>query len=338
MAFAGKEEGYLREAAITWEDNEHGQGPAGTAVRTRKPAWIKNILKDQRFTPWRARAIARGYASSLALPLIRGNDSFGVLSLYSAEPEKFSQQTFEQYVELADNLAYGIASLRAQEDRNQAEAALRRSQAYLAEGQRLTHMGSWAVNATRQDIVYWSDEQYRLYGFDRKIGLPTFTALLKRIHPEDRPQIQKRVKDSLAGKHDLEGITYRVVLPDGTMKFLRSIADPVVNEAGEVELVGASVDVSEQKRADALLSAEKQILEMIASGAELQGVLQSLCDSVDKQAHNVISTVLLMDPDGKRLWPAAWPRVPEGWSKRVTPCRSVRTSDPAARPPSGNNR
>ena len=321
VAHAGQENGYLQDAAISWGDNDRGYGPSGTALRTGKPAWAKDIRDEQKFASWQERALARGYASSLALPLISRDETFGVLSLYSAEPGKFNEETFEQYLELAENLAYGIATLRTREDRKRTEEALRRSEAYLAEGQRLSHTGSWAWNVARQENVYWSDEQYRIYGFDPQHDPSTYKAAFERIHPEDRPEFLKRLEKALAGKHDFE-VGYRVLLPDGTMKHLQTVGHPVLNDAGEVEeLVGTGVDVTEQKRAEGLLSAEKRALEMIAAGAELKDVLQSVCDAMDAHGHNLISSVLLMDPDGKQLWPAAGRRVPLNWSAAITPLK-----------------
>jgi formate hydrogenlyase transcriptional activator len=250
MAYAGVEDGYLQGLEVTWADNERGQGPSGTAVRTGKPSWAKNIREDKKLTPWQQHAVARGYASSLSLPLKRGEETFGVLSLYSEEPEKFNEQSFEQYVELAENLAYGIATLRTREERKRAEEALRRSQAYLEEGQRLTHTGSWAWNVKRQENVYWSDEQYRIYGFDPARDSSTYREAFERIHPDDRPEFLERLAKALAGKHDFE-YDYRVVLPDGTTKYVKTVGHPVLNEAGEVEeLVGTGVDVTEQRLAD----------------------------------------------------------------------------------------
>jgi len=321
VACAGQEDGYLQGITVTWPDNELGQGPSGTTIRTGIPSWARNIRNEERYSPWRERAIAHGYASVLGLPLARGNDTFGVLCLYSAEPNKFNEESFEQYVELADNLAYGVTTLRTREERKRAEEALQRSQAYLEEGQRLAHTGSWAWDVVRQENIYWSDEQYRIYGFDPKCDPSTYMAAFQRIHPEDQPEFLKRLEKSIAGKHDFK-LEYRVLLPNGTMKYVQTVGHPVLNDVGEVvELVGTGVDITEQKRAGALLSAEKRILEMIAAGEELKGVLQSLCDAVDEQAHNLISTVLLMDPDGERLWPAAGRRVPKGWTAAITPLK-----------------
>jgi two-component system cell cycle sensor histidine kinase/response regulator CckA len=95
VACAGHEDGYLQGITVTWADNELGQGPSGTTVRTGIPSWARNIRDEERYSPWLERAIAHGYASVLGLPLARGNDTFGVLCLYSAEANKFNEESFE---------------------------------------------------------------------------------------------------------------------------------------------------------------------------------------------------------------------------------------------------
>src|ERR1700720_3959454 len=319
VAHAGQEHGYLSGVAATWADDERGQGPSGTALRTGKPAWAKNIREEQKFTPWRERALAHGYASLLSLPLASGAKTFGVLSLYSAETGKFNENTFERYVELAENLAFGISTIRTREERKRSDEALRRSQAYLAEGQRLSHTGSWAWNVARQENAYWSDEHFRIFGFEPSPDPTTYSQAFRRIHPDDQVEFQHRLDKALTEKRDFE-FEFRLILPDGTMRYIQTVGHPLLNAAGEVEeLVGTGVDVSKQKRAEALLSAEKRLLEKIAAGVELKQVLGSLCAAVAEQAHNLISMVLLLDPDGSRLWPAAGCCAPNEWIAAISP-------------------
>src|SRR6266403_3785587 len=80
-----------------------------------------------------------------------------------------------------------------------------------------------------------------------------------------------------------------------------------------------AMPVIHQKQVESLLVAERRTLEMIAGGASLTDVLEDLCDTIDDQAPEIISSVLLMDPDGERLWPAAGRRVPEGWTDAISP-------------------
>jgi hypothetical protein len=86
-----------------------------------------------------------------------------------------------------------------------------------------------------------------------------------------------------------------------------------------VRWYGTNIDIEKRKRAEVLLAAEKRTLEMIAAGAPLTNILECLCDTIDDHASGIISTVMLMDLDGKHLWPAAGRRVPKEWIAAITP-------------------
>src|SRR5262245_14532864 len=88
---------------------------------------------------------------------------------------------------------------------------------------------------------------------------------------------------------------------------------------GEGKENSASSAPADRKRAQALLSAQRRSLELIAGGASLTAVLEDLCDTIDAQAPEIISSILLMDPNSEQLWPAAGRRVPEGWTRTITP-------------------
>src|SRR5437868_1520906 len=91
---------------------------------------------------------------------------------------------------------------------------LRRSKEYLAEAQRLSHTGSLAFNA--REPVYWSEENFRIWGFNPHLGLPDREALLQRIHPEDRDRVVESVKKAVSQKIDY-AVEFRIVLPEGTV-------------------------------------------------------------------------------------------------------------------------
>ena len=129
VAKAGYGLDYLENARISWsEETARGRGPTGIALRTGKPCWVKDIRTEPSLAPWRAAAIARNYASCVALPLIADGKRIGSLSLYAEETNAFNESTIEQYSDLANNLAYGVAALRTQEERKRAEEALRDSE------------------------------------------------------------------------------------------------------------------------------------------------------------------------------------------------------------------
>jgi PAS domain S-box-containing protein len=128
VARAGYEHGYLEKARITWADTERGRGPTGTAVRTKKPFVIKYVTTDPNFSPWREEALRMGYNSVIGLPLIIDDDAPGVLTIYSEKPDAFDKDEIILLSELADNLAYGIISIRSSIKREEAEDKLRLSE------------------------------------------------------------------------------------------------------------------------------------------------------------------------------------------------------------------
>jgi PAS domain S-box-containing protein len=125
---AGFEYGYLETLNLTWADTERGRGPSGTAIRTGKFSACKNMLTDPQFAPWRAEAIKRGYASSVVFPLFASGEVFGELTIYSREPDPFSEDEIKLLTELSSDLAYGISLLRLREAHAQTEKALQKSE------------------------------------------------------------------------------------------------------------------------------------------------------------------------------------------------------------------
>ena len=138
------------------------------------------------------------------------------------------------------------------EDRKRVESELHRSQAYLEEGQRLSHTGSWAWSASSEE-TYWSQETFRIFGFDPANTKPSFEMFLERIHPEDRPKFDQECKGVTNEKKDGE-LDFRIVLPDGSIKYVHDVGHSVIDESGLVtERFGVCVDMTEQVQARAAL-------------------------------------------------------------------------------------
>src|SRR6267143_820167 len=130
------------------------------------------------------------------------------------------------------------------------EEKLQRSEAYLAEAQRLTHTGSWAWRVPGGGAVHLSEEWYRIYGFDPENGPPAFEEYRQRTHPEDRAKWQGAVDRAIAEKSEYE-VEFRTLLPDGSVKHIRTVGHPVLNASGDlVQFVGSSTDITERKRAE----------------------------------------------------------------------------------------
>ncbi|MGH9403237.1 MAG: PAS domain S-box protein [Terriglobia bacterium] len=128
VAWAGFEEGYTGLVRLRWDESEGGQGPTGAAIRTGKLSQIRDYATDPTVTLWRSEALERGYASSIALPLVHRGKAFGAVSIYAATPNAFDGEAIHLLTDLAENLAYGIATLWAREQRRRAESSLRESE------------------------------------------------------------------------------------------------------------------------------------------------------------------------------------------------------------------
>jgi PAS domain S-box-containing protein len=146
------------------------------------------------------------------------------------------------------------------EERRRAEQALRRSEAYLAEAQRLTQTGSCAIDGTSREILYWSEEMFRLFGFDPQQGLPLWDQWVQRIHPEDRDKFRMAGERTFLEKAHCD-VEFRTVTPDGTVKHIHGIGHPVLSPSGElVQVVGTMVDVTERRRGEESLRRSESYL------------------------------------------------------------------------------
>jgi PAS domain S-box-containing protein len=174
-------------------------------------------------------------------------------------------------------------------ERKQAEEALRRSEGYLAEAQRLTHTGSWAWRVAEGDALHLSEEWYRIYGFDPDEGLSAWEKRLHRTHPEDRAKWQGAVDRAVAEKSDYE-VEFRIVLPDGIVKYIHAVGHPVLNASGDVvQFVGSSMDITEPKRAEEALRQAQADLAHVSRVTTMGELTASLAHEV-KQPITAAST------------------------------------------------
>jgi PAS domain-containing protein len=148
---------------------------------------------------------------------------------------------------------------------------LRRSKAYLTEAQPLSLTGSFGCNPSTGEM-FWSDETFRIYGYDRSIQ-PSVERVLERVHPDDRALVQERIDQAYRDAKDCH-VECRLLLPDDSVKHVRIVAHASTNNLGITEFVGAVMDVTAQRQARAEL--EQAFEEIAKSETELRTIVDAI--------------------------------------------------------------
>jgi PAS domain S-box-containing protein len=249
VAWAGVEDGYLKTGGIVWSDTERGRGPTGTAIRTGKTSQVWDFVTDPTTGPWRQEAARRGYRCSIGLPLKDETGAvFGAFTIYSAEPNSFTPDEIRLLEELAGDLAFGIAVLRARAEHKRTEDALAKEQrlfAYLADNS--------------PDYIYFKDRQSRFIRINaahaRQFGLndpgeavgKTDFDFHGREHAREAYADEQQI---MATGQPIIAKEEREDWPDGRITWQSTTKIPLRDEAGNINgLVGISRDITEHKRA-----------------------------------------------------------------------------------------
>jgi PAS domain S-box-containing protein len=134
-------------------------------------------------------------------------------------------------------------------ERKRVEEELRRSEGFLAEGQKISHTGSWGWNVATGKLA-WSEEHWRIFGFDPNEVEPTFQTFVERVHPNDRTFVQRILDEAIREGSGFD-FEFRIVLPNGAIKWIHGVGRPIVKESDEVdEYIGTAVDITDRKHAE----------------------------------------------------------------------------------------
>jgi PAS domain S-box-containing protein len=247
VAHAGFEEGYLQTASITWADTESGREPTGAAIRTGKPVVARDIQADHSLAPWREEALKRGYASTIALPVLLNAHVLGALTIYAEEPDAFDSEEIQLLTQLSNDLTYGIQALRTGAERNRAEAALRQSETTLRSVLKAAPVGICIM----KDRVSQSanDLWYEIIGYTEAELLGQTTRRLYESE-EEYQRVGRELYTDLP-KRGLTSVETRLRRGDGAFRdviLTTAPLNPYDPSAGDVV---ATHDVTERKRTEA---------------------------------------------------------------------------------------
>ena len=206
---------YLNNIRISWADSEAGHGPTGTSIRTCRTSVNQNYLTSPRMLPWREAAIQRGYQSSISLPLKNGGAAFGSLAIYSAEPCSFFPEEVKLLEEMADDLAFGICTLRAHAQRKAVEDKL----AFLAHHDPLTRLPNRVLLRERFEVAIEraSDDKLAMLFLDLDSFKEINDSLGHALGDELLVSVSKRLQQCLDINHTISregGDEFVVLLPN----------------------------------------------------------------------------------------------------------------------------
>ena len=171
-------------------------------------------------------------------------------------------------------------------ERKEAENALRQSEMYQAEAQRLSHTGSFGWGAGSGEII-WSEETFRIFGFDKAPSIK-FATVMQRVHPDDRARVQRTIDcASSDGKDFAHG--YRLLMPDGAVKHVYATAHAVTDASGGVEFVGAVTDVTARKQAEVELHEAQTNLAHVTRVTALGEFAASIAHEVNQPLAAVVT-------------------------------------------------
>lgn len=199
---------------------------------------ILDVVQTHQFT------VAKRHGSWEVIETAGHKQAKAQIKRLNEELEQRVRDRTRQLMELNDELEKEVL------ERKRAESALLRSEAYLAEAQRISHTGSfgWEVSTGQ---IYWSDETFRIIDCDRGITVPSIGLVLERTHPEDRGFVRQALDRALAERTDFD-FEHRLLMPGGEVKFVRVVGHPSVNHrSGNFEFVGAVMDITQRHQAEA---------------------------------------------------------------------------------------
>jgi formate hydrogenlyase transcriptional activator len=200
-----------------------------------------------------------GIKSFCVVPLTTAQRRLGALGFGSTQEAAYGDADLELLQQVARHVAVAVDNALAYQQIIELKDKLTHEEAYLTQAQRLTGVGSWAWDPS-ESHNYYSREVFNIFGLDPTRGNPTLADFLRIYHPEDREFVEEAEK-KLVSEGQGYDVKYRIIRPDGELRFVREVGAPVREKGIITGFVGACMDVTEQERMTQELRREKLYLE-----------------------------------------------------------------------------
>ena len=230
-----------------------GIGLPGQVWSSRQPAYIPDVVQDSNF-PRAPIAASEGLHAAFAFPILLGSEVVGVMDFFSQEIRQPDQDLLDMMGTIGSQIGQFIERKRAEEE-------LRRSEAYLAEAQRVSLTGSFGWQVSSGEL-FWSEETFRMLEYDRA-RKPSLELVFERVHPEDRALVQQTLDRAIRNGMDLD-VEHRLLMPDGLVKHVHVVAHAVRDDTDRLEFVGAVSDVTTAKQAgERIRQDEREVRQIV---------------------------------------------------------------------------
>ena len=257
-------------------------GPCGVAALTKTQVIVTDFESDPLFQSCAIRplSLAHGFRSQWSTPIFaRDGRVMGTFAIFQASPASPTQVQQDLIAQVTH-----IASIAI--ERALSEAALKRSEAFLAEAQHLSRIGSFAWRVATNEIT-WSEELYRIFEFDPHVRI-TLELTGTRIHPEDLTLFHDLIERATSSASDFQ-YEHRLLMPDHSIKYLHGIAHGTRNEDGELEFIGAVQDVTNRRLSEEALGKARAELAHVTRVMSLGALTASIAHEVNQPLSGIIT-------------------------------------------------
>jgi len=276
VAFSGEGAEYLQNLIISLAKDKTGRGPTGRSIREGKSIIFNDLTSNPDFAPWREQALEKGYRSSAAFPIRENNNVIGSLNIYAVETHFFDKEEIKLLEEVAKGISFALEKIKIEENRKQAQAAVRESQKRL--NKILTNFPiGVSISTSEESVSYINRALWTIFGYDSGEDFLKVPASAHYYNPKDRDIFLEALKKGLV--KDLE---IRFKRKDGTMFWGSVCSTTLITRDGELEFINTFEDINERKHADQLLKALNQAAVSTGIAHTHQGIFNAVAEELKR--------------------------------------------------------